>query len=706
MKDSVRIVVVGDGKSFFLRALFYAKCRFLETLGALVLLTAIMGVLEPSVQRDMLASVRILTFFVCVCARFLFCIAAKVGKTSIIEVLITENFEEDVQPVLPVLVVPKEVTPERVHVSIVDTPGDPSLVAKVDEELGQADVIVLVYSVDSDESSGRIPSYWLPKFREQNLNVPIILVGNKIDTRGGISDPSASAKMEAFIKPIMDKFREVDVCIECSAKTVSNISEVFYFAQKAVLYPTGPVYDVEKQALKPAAAAALRRIFKICDKDGDGGLNDKELNDFQHTCFNVYLQQKELEGVKKVVQESRPNGGLNRDGSLSTTGFIFLHTLFVQKGRLETTWIVLRKFGYDDEMRLSVAPNDKLVVADDQSVELSVKGKRFLGELFAAADKDTDGMLSPAELKALFADCPEGAFATKEKKTGTCWTQQAEEAGKTDYMTLDAFMARWTMYVLDHADDATLTLLFLGYQDPLPSAFKVTKPRRRDRYSKTVSREVFNIAVLGSEGASKSDIIRGLVDMPGCSADEPHACAAADKVDTDGERKTLVMRHVPESDMEKLFSSKAALEKIDITCLVFDASSQDSYEKSRLIYQALESKKPAIRMPVVFVACMRAGSNVEGAGVLEQADEFCMEQVLPTPVRVSPKDGEFANLYEDLLGVAQYPQVACPDYYGSGDGPSTAAKVVKVVAGVVVVGGLAYGAKRLYDYYASRPSSF
>eukprot|EP00737_Agarophyton_chilense_P002909 gb/GEZJ01003351.1/.p1 GENE.gb/GEZJ01003351.1/~~gb/GEZJ01003351.1/.p1 ORF type:complete len:355 (-),score=74.14 gb/GEZJ01003351.1/:1062-2126(-) len=328
-----------------------------------------------------------------------------VGKTSIIEVLITEKFQPNVQPVLPVVIVPKNVTPERVNVSIVDTPGDPLQVEKVDENLKSADVIVLVYDVNNELSTRRVSSHWLPKFRASRLNVPVILVGNKIDLRGGIADPTAAAKMEEFIKPIMDDFREVDVCIECSAKTVSNISEVFYFAQKAVLYPTGQVYDVDKHSLKPDANTALRRIFNLCDKDGDGGLNDKELNDFQYHCFNVYLKEEELDGVKKVVRESCPQRGINSDGSLSEEGFIFLHTLFVQKGRLETTWIVLRKFGYDDYMRLQLDESEIPPCNDDQTIELSAEGKSFLGNLFAAADSDADGMLSPNELRKLFAAC-------------------------------------------------------------------------------------------------------------------------------------------------------------------------------------------------------------------------------------------------------------------------------------------------------------
>lgn len=34
-------------------------------------------------------------------------------------------------------------------------------------------------------------------------------------------------------------------------------------------------------------------------------------------------------------------------------GFLFLNTLFIQRGRHETTWTILRKFGYDDNLELT-----------------------------------------------------------------------------------------------------------------------------------------------------------------------------------------------------------------------------------------------------------------------------------------------------------------------------------------------------------------
>lgn len=94
----------------------------------------------------------------------------------------------------------------------------------------------------------------------------------------------------------------------------------------------------------------MRRIFKVCDVDKDGLLSDVELNGFQSKCFSAPLQQSELEGVKEVVRSILPEGV--QDGALTAEGFQVLHTVFIQKGRLETTWTALFKFGYGEDLQL------------------------------------------------------------------------------------------------------------------------------------------------------------------------------------------------------------------------------------------------------------------------------------------------------------------------------------------------------------------
>ena len=55
----------------------------------------------------------------------------------------------------------------------------------------------------------------------------------------------------------------------------------------------------------------------------------------------------------EVYRDNPPvSQGVNAVG-LTLPGFLFLHALFIERGRLETTWAVLRKFGYDNDLLLS-----------------------------------------------------------------------------------------------------------------------------------------------------------------------------------------------------------------------------------------------------------------------------------------------------------------------------------------------------------------
>lgn len=92
----------------------------------------------------------------------------------------------------------------------------------------------------------------------------------------------------------------METCVECSAKQLLNVSEVFYFAQKAVLHPTAPLYDSREHVLKPQCIEALKRIFKLCDTDKDNILNDDELNEFQvridtpiYICIILFMRLPE-----------------------------------------------------------------------------------------------------------------------------------------------------------------------------------------------------------------------------------------------------------------------------------------------------------------------------------------------------------------------------------------------------------------------------
>eukprot|EP00057_Strongylocentrotus_purpuratus_P024060 XP_011678534.1 PREDICTED: mitochondrial Rho GTPase 2-like [Strongylocentrotus purpuratus] len=103
-------------------------------------------------------------------------------------------------------------------------------------------------------------------------------------------------------------------------------------------------------------------------------------------CFNAPLQPQALDDVKAVVRKNIPEGVMNN--GLTQIGFLFLHTLFIQRGRHETTWTVLRKFGYSDSLKLnSDYLQPKLRVGRGCSTELSHLGYQFLTSHFEKYDK-------------------------------------------------------------------------------------------------------------------------------------------------------------------------------------------------------------------------------------------------------------------------------------------------------------------------------
>jgi mitochondrial Rho GTPase 1 len=76
------------------------------------------------------------------------------------------------------------------------------------------------------------------------------------------------------------------------------------------------------------------------------------------------MQPWEIANVKKVVHRELSEG-VNERG-LTLTGFLFLHVLFIEKGPLETTWTVLRRFGYNDDIKLAEDLIPPLKRAPDQ----------------------------------------------------------------------------------------------------------------------------------------------------------------------------------------------------------------------------------------------------------------------------------------------------------------------------------------------------
>uniref|UniRef100_A0A673K0H6 Ras homolog family member T1 n=1 Tax=Sinocyclocheilus rhinocerous TaxID=307959 RepID=A0A673K0H6_9TELE len=450
-------------------------------------------------------------------------IVAKVGKTSLIMTLVSEEFPT--------------VVPYRAEE--ITIPADDITVFLYTE----ANVICIVYSVNNKKS--------IEKVRELDHTIlfmqgPLILVGNK-------SDLLEHSSMETVL-PIMNKYTEIETCVECSAKNLKNISELFYYAQKAVLHPTGPLYCPEKKEMRSACVRALTRIFKVSNLDNNGILNDYELTFFQRTY-----------GV--------------RDNGLTLKGFLFLHTLFIQRGRHETTWAVLRRFGYDDDLELHqdyLFP--PLKIPPDCTTELNHNAYLFLQRL--------------------------------DVNSTVCTNDQG-------WITYQGYLSQWTLTTYLDVQRCLEYLGYLGYsiiaeQESQASAITVTRDKKLDLQKKQTQRNVFRWHVFGITGSGKTGFL--FVKKKYYAISTAHVY---------GQEKYLLL-HEFFPDLDFLSETKLSC---DIVCLIYDVSNPCSFEYCAQIFKQyfMDSKTP----------CMLIATKSDLPETKQQYSmtplEFCRKHKMPPP---------------------------------------------------------------------------
>nr|XP_046186052.1 mitochondrial Rho GTPase 1-A-like isoform X2 [Oncorhynchus gorbuscha] len=573
----------------------------------------------------------------------------KVGKTSLIMSLVSEEFPQVVPYRAEEITIPADVTPERVPTHIVDYSEAEQTDEQLSSEISKANVICIVYAVNNKKSIEKVTSHWIPLINDntdKDSRVPVILVGNK-------SDLVEHSSMETIL-PVMNQYTEIETCVECSAKNLKNISELFYYAQKAVLHPTGPLYCPEEKQMKPACIKALTRIFKVSDLDNDGILNDNELNFFQRTCFNAPLVSQALEDVKNVVRKNVIDGVC--DNGLTLKGFLFLHTLFIQRGRHETTWTVLRRFGYDDDLELHqdyLFPLT-LKVPPDCTTELNHNAYLFLQSVFDKHDKDRDCALSPEELKDLFDVFPYMPWGPDVNNT-VCTNDEG-------WITYQGYLSQWTLTTYLDVQRCLEYLGYLGYsiiseQESQAVAITVTRDKKIDLQKKQTQRSVFRCNVFGDSGSGKSGFLQAFLGRnltrQNTVSEEHMSYYAISTAYVYGQEKYLLLHEVF-PDFDVLSDTDLAC---DIVCLVYDASNPHSFEYCARVFKQyfMDTKTPCMMIA--------AKSDLQEAKQLYALTplEFCRKHKMPPPqaFTCNTADAPCKDIYTKLTTMAMHPCTFC-----------------------------------------------
>uniref|UniRef100_A0A8C2WSS0 Mitochondrial Rho GTPase n=1 Tax=Cyclopterus lumpus TaxID=8103 RepID=A0A8C2WSS0_CYCLU len=570
----------------------------------------------------------------------------KVGKTSLIMSLVSEEFPKVVPYRAEEITIPADVTPEKVPTHIVDYSEAEQTDEQLFQEISKANVICIVYSVNNKTSIEKATVRFrchvlLNKMLCMWFRVPLILVGNK-------SDLVEHSSMETIL-PIMNRYSEIETCVECSAKNLKNISELFYYAQKAVLHPTGPLYCPERRDMKSLCVKALTRIFKVSDLDNDGILNDNELNFFQRTCFNTPLESQALEDVKNVVRKNLSDGVC--DNGLTLTGFLFLHTLFIQRGRHETTWTVLRRFGYDDDLELNqdyLFPPLKL--PPDCTTELNHNAYLFLQSIFDKHDKDRDCALSPEETSDLFDVFPYMPWGPDVNNT-VCTNDQG-------WITYQGYLSQWTLTTYLDVQRCLEYLGYLGYsiiaeQESQASGITVTRDKKIDLQKKQTQRSVFRCNVFGDVGSGKSGFLQAFLGrnhMRQKTIREEHrSYYAISTTYVYGQEKYLLLHEVS-PDFDTLSDADLAC---DIVCLFYDVSNPYSFEYCATVFKQyfMDSKVPC--MMIAAKSDLPEIKQMYGCSPLE----FCRRHKMPPPqsFTCNTAAAPSRDIYTKLTTMAMYP---------------------------------------------------
>lgn len=157
------------------------------------------------------------------------------------------------------------------------------------------------------------------------------------------------------------------------------------------VHPIAPIYDLVRNELTPKCAAVMKRIFRFFDSDCDGMLSQAELNRFQVFCFDVALDEEEMISLRKVIMKETPGAGVvhssDNGPGVTLAGFLSIFKLFINKHKFEMPWMVLRLFGYDDNLDLAKETVEQLsipppYIPSQQVCELSPAAESFLVVLF------------------------------------------------------------------------------------------------------------------------------------------------------------------------------------------------------------------------------------------------------------------------------------------------------------------------------------
>ncbi|EFA85557.1 mitochondrial GTPase [Heterostelium album PN500] len=563
---------------------------------------------------------------------------AGVGKSSIITSLVNDQFVENPQKVVPELTLSGEFCTTHI-IDTCESDEQQGGRTQMHLELKRSDAIALVYTYDNfDDSLLGIRNKWLPLLQQLNLQKPLLVVANKVDTVSQEEYEHSKQQVLDTLNFIASQYSGTLRWIQCSAKTMVNIHELMESVQSLLVFPEEPLYNRATNQLTMECYVALQRIFRLCDLDNDGLLNDNEINYFQQRCLNQPMSAEEIETLRSFIGGQLESGV--SDSGFTIDGFILMNLLFLAKST-QQTWIALRAFNYDDSLQLAdeyIHPS--LHVGTDETVSLSADGIEYLQSLFKRFDSNNDGLLSDSDLEKLFATAPSIPFAADYKNSVAL--------GKDKEIGLQSFVCLFQMLTNVSYRTTLECFAYLGYNSILhASTSHLVTISKKSSFKKPV----YNIYVLGASASGKSTLLHSLINHSIDTNSIAPTTVGHKTVCSPVDQRYIILHEIV--DGKGLVQEPSVINRGDAICLMFDESVNQSFEYAVELYKIISKNYPNI--PVYFVRGHHQMGDSPAAAPSNEVKTFFSNTYKNEPIEfhINKTSEDYKNIFRNIAQAIQ-----------------------------------------------------
>ena len=408
----------------------------------------------------------------------------------------------------------------------------------IEEELEIVDVVLLVYDITQPHTITTLSTFWLKQI-PKHTSCPIVIIGNKLD----LKHVNSAYSLDKTVKSLSTFYNNFEIVLECSAFTLENLSDIVLYVQKIVAYPIEPLFDVNTQELTPAFKRALSLVFKLCDKDRNFLLDNKEIIMMQTEVFQSGMGNEEAEALKQLVSEGFPEGLSQK--CINFEGFCFLQALMIQKLQSNFCWDVLRYYGYSDSLVLY--NNYSLKLLPQQRVNLSISTISFLLIVFDQYAKN--GFLSLDSLKEIFSAAETPPWQQDRPQR---WSDiDRIVITSNGQLPCDSWLSLWHLLAFLDPSKCFLTLQLIGYKSPCNEVLIIRKMHDQENYCRSGF-------LIGANGVGKSWILNGLIqrtcdEVP--TSNLKFSCGVVEDSPVPWNKKFLILIEYPVIEFEVMMKN-------------------------------------------------------------------------------------------------------------------------------------------------------